>query len=273
MEDLRPKLKRLRSILGEMGSLVVAYSGGVDSSFLTLMAYEALGQNMLAVTATSETYPQAELEQAGSLAARRGFPHQVIHTEELKLEGFRSNPPDRCYHCKKELFTKLRAIAEERGFKWVADGSHLDDLKDYRPGRWAAEELGVRSPLGEAKLTKGEIRALSRDQGLPTWDKPAGACLASRFPYGEGISPEKLSMVSQAEDFLQSLGLHQVRVRYYGPMARIEVNPEAIPRLAGEHREKVVGKFKQIGFYSISLDLQGYRMGSMNEALNGLQRG
>jgi len=260
------KLETLKSILKEMQGAVIAFSGGVDSTLVLKMAREVLGDRCLAVIATSPLYPDRELKAAIDLAKRIGVRYQVLPTDEMDDPDFRSNPPNRCYHCKKELYSKIWKIAQEHGFSHVIDGSNVDDLGDYRPGLKALREMGVRSPLIEAQLTKAEIREISRRLGLPTWDKPAMACLASRFPYGTSITPEKLKQVDKAENFLRQLGFRTVRVRHHGEIARIEIGTSEIPRiLEGNRREEVVAHLKALGYTYVTLDLQGYRTGSMNE--------
>jgi len=263
----------LKEIVEGYGSLLVAFSGGCDSTLLLKVARDVLGERAMAVTARSETYPSREYEEAVQLAREIGARHLTIDTSELSVEGFSSNPPDRCYFCKGELFQKLLEIAGEHGIQYVADGASLDDASDHRPGMRAAAELGIVSPLKEAGLTKNDIRELSKRLGLSTWDKPSFACLASRFPYGEKITPEKLIMVDRAESFLRSLGFRQVRVRHHDNMARVEVPEEDIPRFLNDSvRERVASKLKEIGYTYISLDLQGYRSGSMNEVLSQSER-
>ncbi len=255
----------LRRIVAECKSLLIAFSGGLDSTFLLKVAVDVLGERVLAVTARSKTYPEREYHEAVQLALEIGPRHITITSEELEIEGFTKNPPRRCYFCKKELFTKLTEVARKEGLEYIADGSNADDAHDFRPGMEAASEFGVISPLKEAGLTKKDIRALSKKMGLSTWDKPSFACLASRFPYGEEITPEKLDMVEQAEDFLRDLGFRQLRVRHHGDIARIEVPEEDIPALIEpETRRKITDQFKKIGYHYITVDLTGYRTGSMN---------
>ncbi|RKY02493.1 ATP-dependent sacrificial sulfur transferase LarE [Candidatus Poribacteria bacterium] len=264
------KLERLRDIVRGLESVLVAFSGGVDSTFLLKVCLDVLGrENVLAVTAESELYPREEVEGARTLAESLGARWRLIRTDELCNEAFASNPPERCYYCKMELFSKLKEIAGEEGLKHVVDGSNADDVGDWRPGMRAAEELGIVSPLKEAGLGKEEIRKLSKEMGLPTWDKPSMACLASRFPYGHRITPEELRMVGEAERFIRGLGFKQVRVRHHGKLARIEVEPSGIERLASAGiRERVARKLKELGYTWVTVDLQGYRTGSMNEALS-----
>ncbi len=268
METIDSKIERLRAILTGMGGVVVGYSGGCDSTLLAAVAREALGDRAVCVLASSETYPRSEVEEALETADRLGIPVTRIDTNELKNEAFIANTSDHCYFCKKELFGRLVAIGRARGIPWVADGSNVDDLDDYRPGSRAAAEFGIRSPLREAGLTKREIRELSRQMGLPTWDKPAFACLASRIPYGTRIEPAILTRLEEAECFLKRLGFRQVRVRHHGDIARIEVEPEEIERIASpEIRLRIAEKFKELKYLYTALDLSGYRTGSMNAVL------
>jgi uncharacterized protein len=269
METIDFKLEQLRLLLTEMGGVVIGYSGGVDSTMLSAVAAEVLGNRALYVLASSETYPQTEVEEAVETAGKLGLSLIRIDTDELKNEAFATNTPDRCYFCKTELFGKLIAIGREHGIKWVADGANVDDLADYRPGSRAAAKLGVRSPLREAGFTKKDIREISHRMGLPTWNKPAFACLSSRIPYGTRIESDILQRLDKAERFMKGLGFRQVRVRHHGEIARIEVEPEEITRLASpEIRQRVTEKFKELGYLYTTLDLDGYRMGSMNAVLN-----
>ena len=259
-----------------MESAVVAFSSGVDSTFLLRVAHEELGDRVVAATIRSHTFPKRELDEAATFCRAEGIRHEIMDSEELDIPGFAENPPDRCYHCKRELFSKLLAFARDNGLAAVLEGSNIDDDGDYRPGRRAIRELGVISPLHEVGLTKAEIRALSREMGLPTSDKPSFACLASRFPYGERITAAGLARVEKAEQWLLDSGmeLKQLRVRSHGDMARIEVPPGDIPRLAAR-ADEIAAAFKEFGFAYVTLDLRGYRTGSMNEVLHeaGSRRG
>src|SRR4030043_228155 len=267
--ELENKPQKLKGIFQSMEKVLVAFSGGVDSTLLLKVAQDTLGdRNVLAVTALSPLYPERELAGVKKLIKNIGARHRLIESNELEIPGFFVNPPNRCYYCKSKLFRELVKLAKEEAIPFIVEGSTLDDDKDHRPGRMAILELGIRSPLKEAWFTKKEVRELSKKLGLHTWDKPSFACLASRFPYGEEITEKGLRMVDGAEDFLFELGFKQVRVRHYGDLARIEILVEEISRLMnGALREKVVSRLKEIGYHYITLDLQGFRSGSMNEVL------
>jgi len=266
--EIEQKWDRLRSLLREMKSAVLAYSGGVDSSLLLKAASEVLGARLVVVTAYSETYPLAELAAAKEFAGSLGVIPRILHTAELASEDFVKNSTERCYFCKKELFGKLQQIAKNEGIPFIIDGSNTDDLKDYRPGSKAAGEFSVRSPLREAGFSKSDVRACARKLNLPVWDKPSLACLSSRIPYGTRITPKILTIIQSAEDCLHSLGYRQVRVRHHGDTARIEVERDEFERLlSGDTVQKVVTAFKQLGYTYICMDLEGYRTGSMNEGI------
>lgn len=265
---LTAKLDSLKQALTDMESVLIAYSGGVDSTFLLKVAGDVLGEKVIAITGSSETYTPRELEDSKSNVKLLGAKQVIISTNELSDENFAANPPNRCYFCKKELFSKLVELAKEHGAKWVLDGSNFDDLDDFRPGMEAAAELGVRSPLKEAKLTKDDIRALSKEMGLPTWDKPSAACLSSRFPYGDAITRESLTNVELAEQFIGSYGVRQFRVRVHGDIARIEVPREKMHIFIDADKSAAISaRFKELGYTYITLDIQGFRSGSMNEPL------
>ena len=264
--ELQAKYERLQAILQEMGAVVVGLSGGVDSTLLTKVAHDTLGDRCLAVIGKSEAFPEGEIEEALRLAQQMGVRVRVVPTHELQNPLFQVNRPDRCYHCKTELFGVLRRVADEEGIAWIADGTHADDTRDYRPGMRAAKEQGVRAPLLEAGFTKADIRALARHLGLPIWDKPSFACLSSRFPYGTLITRELLQKVDRAERYLRELGFRQVRVRHHDTILRIEVEPHDFERVL-QHASAIVAHMKSLGYLYVTLDLEGYRSGKMNDVL------
>ena len=267
-DELQEKLAKLEEYIRELGSLAIGFSGGVDSSFLLAVAHEVLGDNVIAVTGADASVPEREVNEAIAFCKERGIRHIICKVDPLQEEGYRNNSPDRCYYCKHGIFTEVKRIADEYGIKYMAEGYNMDDIGDYRPGLRAAAELSVKSPLREARLNKSEIRIISRAMGLPTWSKPAYACLASRFVYGEEITEKKLHMIDRAEQFLIEHGFFEERVRMHGNIARIEVPPLDITRLAADGvREEVYEELRKIGFLFVTLDLKGYRLGSMNATL------
>ncbi|MGK0467724.1 ATP-dependent sacrificial sulfur transferase LarE [Clostridium sp.] len=271
--ELDLKFQKLKDSLKDLKSVAIAYSGGVDSTFLLKVAADVLGNNVIAITAKSSTYPEREFKEAVKYIEDIGAKHIVIISEELEIEGFVKNPVNRCYFCKKELFSKIRKVADDNNINAVLDGSNVDDMSDFRPGTKAAMELKVISPLKDAGFTKDDIRAMSKKLGVPTWNKPAFACLSSRFPYGNEITVEKLSMVERAEQFLMDLGFRQIRVRHHEDIARIEVNTEERFKFFDiKIMDKVANELKNIGFKYVTLDLLGYRTGSMNEVLSETEK-
>lgn len=268
--NAQQKVERLKRIIKELESVCIAFSGGVDSTFLTKVSRDVLGDNVLAVTATSAAYPERETKEAIELAMEIGVKHILIESGEMNIPEFSENRPDRCYYCKDDLFRRLKDLAHEYGLKHVVEGSNYDDVRDYRPGRKAASERGVRSPLYEAGLTKDEIRLVSRMIGLRTWNKPSFACLSSRIPYNDRITLEKLKQIEKAEDILRDFGLSQFRVRHHGEMARIEVLPEEFQQIL-DNRRTIIERLKALGYIYITLDLMGYRTGAMNEVLNNAE--
>jgi uncharacterized protein len=273
MEELREKLKRLQAVFASMESVMVAFSGGVDSTFVLKVAHDTLGDRVLALTTTSPTMPEEDRRSAVEMARLIGARHMMVESNELEVPGYASNPINRCYLCKSNLFTVCEAKAAQLGISEIVDGLNLDDLHDYRPGMKAAAERRVRHPLVEVELTKAEIRELSRELGLPTWDRPASPCLSSRFPYGTEITPEGLRKVEQGEQVLRTLGFRVVRVRYHGDVARLELESAEIERVVQPAlRETIDREFKKIGFRFVAVDLRGFRSGSLNEGVIGQVR-
>jgi uncharacterized protein len=268
MDAAADREQELRELLRSFDSLIIAFSGGVDSAYLAWVATDVLGEAALCVTADSPSYPDRHRRMALRLAHDFHLRHEIIHTSELERAEYRANPVNRCYYCKHELYTSLSALARAREFDAIADGSNADDRGDYRPGRQAAREFGVRSPLDEVGLTKAEIRELSQRAGLPTWDEPASACLSSRIPYHSEVTDEKLRMIERAEDVLRDLGFRVCRVRHHEALARLEIGADELPRaLQPDVRDRLVTGLKALGYQHVTIDLQGYRMGSLNEGL------
>ncbi len=265
--SIEQKLADLRAVIGEYESVVVAFSAGADSTLVAKVAADVLGDRALAETSASESLAERELQEALAYAESLGINHRVIYTQELQNPDYLANPTNRCYHCKTELYDHLVELAEREGFQRVANGLNLDDLGDYRPGLQAAKEHDVRAPLQEARLTKADVRAISKLLDVPTWDKPAMACLSSRVPYGESITPEKLRQIDRAEQALRDLGYRQLRVRHHGQVARIELPADALVSFVTEHAAVATERLKALGFLYVTLDLQGFRSGSMNEVL------
>lgn len=269
MDALHEKKQHLENYLRQLGSVAVAFSSGVDSTFLLKVAHDTLGDRAIALTARSHSFPRRELEEATAFCEGEKIAHIVVQTDELAIPGFRENPKNRCYLCKRALFSNMQKTAREHGFLFVAEGSNLDDDGDYRPGMIAIGELGIKSPLRQAQMTKEDIRRLSREMGLPTWDKPSFACLSTRFVYGEPITEEKLSMVERAEQRLFDLGFRQVRVRVHGQLARIEIDRSEFGRIVRPETGAALDEyFRSLGFMYVTLDLGGYQMGSMNRTLD-----
>jgi pyridinium-3,5-biscarboxylic acid mononucleotide sulfurtransferase len=268
--NLQEKNEQLGQILRGMDKAIVAFSAGIDSTFVLARAVEELGDNVLAVTAASETFPERELEEAVSLAGELGVRHEIIQIAEMENPMFVRNEPDRCYHCKTGLYTSLNNFAKEKGIPWILDGANMDDLGDYRPGRKAAKENGVRSVLQEAELYKEELRQLAKEMGLSNWDKPSFACLSSRIPYGNFITMDKIRQLDRGEDKLRRMGFRTLRIRHHDDIARIEVAPADFERVV-QMAPEITAILKEEGFAYVTLDLQGYRTGSMNEKLSNVQ--